>query len=333
MRTWLLLVLALTPARAQFPPAPQPVAPQSPPATQQAPAPAEPSAEPATFTAGVSIVRVDAQVVDGRRVVGDLTKEDFEILDQGASRPIEYFGREAEPLHLVLLLDVSGSMRKLLDQMAAASKQALAQLKAGDSVAVFAFGRTSVVKVDFTSDMGDAAAAVGAARFEKEVGAGTLLNPAIVEAAQYIRDKSAGKPGRRALIVLTDNDSVNYQAPDQQALEALYAADTVLNAIVIPGAKPPDAKKSSFANPDFSPADVFKLARESGGEVIEAGKSGEGLREMIERIRTRYSLHYRAPDATTPGFHKIEVRLAPAARARFKKAEVRARAGYAVTGL
>ena len=304
----LLLVLAFATVRAQQPQA----------------------TEPATFTAGVSIVRVDAQVVEGRRVIGDLTKDDFEVLDQGIPRPIEYFGREAEPLHVVLLLDVSGSMRKVLDQMAAASKQALAQLKAEDSVAVFAFGRTSVLKVDFTKDMGDAAAAVGAARFEKEVGAGTLLNPAILEAAQYIREKTVGQPGRRALIVLTDNDSVNYQSPDQQALEALFAADTVLNAIVTSGAKPPDPKKSSFANPDFSPADVFKLARESGGEVLEAGKSGDGFREMIERIRTRYSLHYRAPETAGPGFHKIEVRLAPAARARLKKAEVRARAGYVV---
>lgn len=322
--------MALSATFAQFPPAPQPATTPPPAPAQPSPTPAEPAAEPATFTAGVSIVRVDAQVIEGRRVVGDLAKDDFEVIDQGAPRAIEYFGRESEPLHLVLLLDVSGSMKKLLDQMATASKQALAQLKPGDSVAVFAFGRTSVLKVDFTGDMGDAAAAVGAARFEKEVGAGTLLNPAIVEAATYIRDKVANQPGRRALIVLTDNDSVNYQAPDQQALEALYAADTVLNAIVPSGAKPPDARKSSFANPDFSPADVFKLARESGGEVIEAGKSGEGLREMIERIRTRYSLHYRAPEAAAPGFHKIEVRLTPAARSRLKKAEVRARAGYVV---
>jgi len=326
---WILLVLAAT-AFAQFPPAPQPSAP--PPSPSDAPSPPQPS-EPATFTAGVSIVRVDAQVVEGRRAIPDLAKDDFEVLDEGAPRPIEYFGREAEPLHLVLLLDVSGSMKKLLDQMAAASKHALAQLNPDDSVAVIAFGRTSVVKLDFSRDKGDGAAAVGAARFEKSVGAGTLLNPALIETAAYIRDRAAGKPGRRAIIVLTDNDSVNYQSPDQQALEALYGADTVLNAIVTPGAKPPDPRKSSFANPDFSPADVFKLARESGGEVIEAGKSSESLREMIERIRTRYSLHYRAPDGGagptgSPRFRRIEVRLTPAARARLKKAEVRARAGY-----
>lgn len=275
-------------------------------------------------------MHVDAQVVEGRRVISDLAREDFEILDEGSPRPIEYFGRETEPLHLVLLLDVSGSMRKMLDRMAAASKEALSVLRSGDTVAVIAFGRTSVRKLDFSADMGDAAAAVGAARFEKDVGAGTLLNPAIADAARYIGAHAGNKPGRRALLVFTDNDSVNYQSPDQQALEALFAADTVLNAIVPQGVRPPDRQRSSFANPDFSPADVFKLARESGGEVVEAGKSGTMLREVIERIRTRYSLHYRAPEDARPGFRRIEIRLAPAARARLKKAEVRARTGYVV---
>ncbi|MCC6294932.1 MAG: VWA domain-containing protein [Bryobacterales bacterium] len=308
MGVWLLSVIAASPASAQ------------PDAAQEAP----------TFVAGVSVVHVDAQVVEGRRVISDLAREDFEILDEGSPRPIEYFGRETEPLHLVLLLDVSGSMRKMLDRMAAASKEALSVLRSGDTVAVIAFGRTSVRKLDFSADMGDAAAAVGAARFEKDVGAGTLLNPAIAEAARYIGEHAGNKPGRRALLVFTDNDSVNYQSPDQQALEALFAADTVLNAIVPQGVRPPDRQRSSFANPDFSPADIFKLARESGGEVVEAGKSGTMLREVIERIRTRYSLHYRAPEDTRPGFRRIEVRLAPAARARLKKAEVRARTGYVV---
>lgn len=308
MGVWLLSVIAASPASAQ------------PDAAQEAP----------TFVAGVSVVHVDAQVVEGRRVISDLAREDFEILDEGSPRPIEYFGRETEPLHLVLLLDVSGSMRKMLDRMAAASKEALSVLRSGDTVAVIAFGRTSVRKLDFSADMGDAAAAVGAARFEKDVGAGTLLNPAIAEAARYIGEHAGNKPGRRALLVFTDNDSVNYQSPDQQALEALFAADTVLNAIVPQGVRPPDRQRSSFANPDFSPADIFKLARESGGEVVEAGKSGAMLREVIERIRTRYSLHYRAPEDTRPGFRRIEVRLAPAARARLKKAEVRARTGYVV---
>ena len=282
--------------------------------------------EDPVFRSDVSLVRVDAQVVEGRRTVGDLTQPDFQILDNGRPAKIEYFGRESEPLHLIVMLDVSGSMRKLLDQMAAASKQALLQLKPDDEVAVIAFSRNIVIKLDFTKDRGDAAAAIGAARFEKEAGAGTLLNPALLEAARYMAEKAANKPGRRAILVFTDNESVNYESPDQPVVQALQSADTVLNAIVTPDAKAPDQKKT-WANPAYSDADVFKLARETGGDVLKAGKDAT-LNEMIERIRTRYSLHFRAPESPPNQFRKIEVSLSPEARARHKRAEVRARSGY-----
>jgi VWFA-related protein len=278
------------------------------------------------FKSGVSLVRVDAQVTEGKRIIGGLTQADFEIRDNGLPVPIEYFGRESEPLHLLLLLDVSGSMRRLLDEMASASRQALAQLLPEDQVAVVAFSRRTVVKLDFSRDRGDAAAAIGAARFEKETGSGTLVNPSLLEAVKYLSERAANQPGRRAILVFTDNQSVNYQSPDQPVIEALLAADTVLNAIVTPDAKPPGPNKT-WANPDYSDSDVFRLARETGGEVIKAGK-GAALAEMVERIRTRYSLHFRAPEAPPGQFHRLEVSLSPGARARFKKAEIRARSGY-----
>lgn len=282
--------------------------------------------EDPVFRSNVSLVRVDAQVTEGKRLLGGLSQDDFEIRDNGQPVNIEYFGRESEPLHLILLLDVSGSMRKLLDEMAAASKQALAQLLPEDRVAVIAFSRRSAVKLDFSTDRGDAAAAIGAARFEKDTGSGTLLNPALLDAARYMTEKAANQPGRRAILVFTDNQSVNYQSPDQPVLEALLSADTVLNAIVTPDAKPPDPKKT-WANPDYSDSDVFKLAHETGGDVLKAGK-GASLAEMIERIRTRYSLHFRVPESTPGQFHRLEVSLSPAARQRYRKAEVRARSGY-----
>jgi hypothetical protein len=49
---------------------------------------------------------------------------------------------------------------------------------------------------------------------------------------------------------------------------------------------------------------------------------------MIERIRTRYSLQYHAPEGAASGFRKISVELTPGAKLRHPKAEVRARKGY-----
>ena len=287
----------------------------------------QPDAPEAVFKSGVALVRVDAQVVQGRRVIDNLTKDDFQIADEGRPQPIEYFGHESEPLWIVLLLDVSGSMNQRLDEMAAAARQALGALGPDDRVSVIFFGRLTHVALEFTASREEAAPIIGQGRNNKQVGSGTNINPSVMDAAHYIRQQAANHPGRRAIVILTDNGGLNYQANDEQTLEALFDADAVLNAIVTPGAKPPSARPAG-ANPDFTPSDVFKLARETGGEVVKAVSAGEAFREMMQRIRLRYSLHYRAPEGQSVGPRSIRVELTPEARRRFAKAEVRARSGY-----
>ena len=289
---------------------------------------AAPESGDAVFRSGVALVRVDAQVVQGKRAIEGLTKGDFQVFDEDRIQPVEYFGREAEPLWIVLLLDVSGSMHKRLDEMAAAARQALRTLGPEDRVSVIFFGRLTHVALDFTANPQDAAPVIGQGRTAKQVGAGTNINPSVIEAARFIREKAGNQPGRRAIVILTDNEGLNYQVNDEQTLGALFDSDTVLNAIVTPNAKAPDAvKKGVYRNPDFTPSDVFKLARETGGEVLKAESTGEAFREMMLRIRLRYSLHYRAPEGQAGAARRIRVELSPEARKRFLKAEVRARTG------
>src|SRR5215207_7184861 len=65
----------------------------------------------ATFRSGVDLVTVSATVRDGKgRLVKDLTKKDFEIIDRGEKRVINEFRSERAPLSLAILFDVSGSM-------------------------------------------------------------------------------------------------------------------------------------------------------------------------------------------------------------------------------
>jgi Ca-activated chloride channel homolog len=288
-----------------------------------------PPGEEAIFRSGVSLVRVDAQVVQGRRTIDGLTKEDFRIADEGRPQAVEYFGRESEPLWVVLLLDVSGSMHKRLDEMAAAARKALSTMGPEDRVSVMFFGRRTHLALDFTTVAQDAAPVIGQGRRNKEVGAGTNINPSVMEAARYLGEKAANRAGRRAIVILTDNEGLNYRADDERVLASLFDADAVLNAIVTPGAKPPEAGKVGlYTNPDFTPSDVFKLARESGGEVLKAEKTGETFQEMMQRIRLRYSLHYRPPAGVSGAQRRIKVELAPGAVKRIGKAEVRARTGY-----
>jgi hypothetical protein len=81
-------------------------------------------------------------------------------------------------------------------------------------------------------------------------------------------------------------------------------------------------------NSDFTFADVFKLAEETGGETMESTRPAESFALMVEHIRSRYSLHYEAPAAPAGAFRRVRVRLASQARGRHSGARIRARAGY-----
>jgi Ca-activated chloride channel family protein len=93
-------VVALAPLHGQ-----QPAAPAS---SQEA----APQAQP-TFRSSVSLVSVNAVVKDRRgRPVRDLKRDDFQILENGAPRPIVDFGfSDQGPVSFGVLIDQSGSMR------------------------------------------------------------------------------------------------------------------------------------------------------------------------------------------------------------------------------
>ncbi len=108
-------------------------------------------------------------------------------------------GAAAEPLHLALLIDTSGSIRKA-DQ---APRNRLAadvarSLPAGSDVAVYSFDdqpRLLVARTKAAEDVEQAVANLGAA------GRFTALNDAVFDAARYLGD---GPSGRRAIVILSD---------------------------------------------------------------------------------------------------------------------------------
>lgn len=287
----------------------------------------------ATFTTGVADVRVDAQVVDGKNVVTGLTQNDFVVTDEGQLQNIVYFGRDSEPLSLILLLDISGSMQRWIGKISGVAREALGYLRPGDRVAILVFGKRMEVHQEFSDNLAESARQIASANTDHDVGAGTAINVAAAGAAEYMR-RQARPEGRRAILILSDNLSLSDHFPDQKVIRALYASDSVLNAIVVGrGIRPGPPKPGQYFNPDFTPADVFKLAEETGGEAVKADRPEISFREIIERIRTRYSLSYHAPPGGSPGsFRHIGVALSADARRRYPLAQVRARRGYYVAG-
>jgi Ca-activated chloride channel homolog len=318
---------------------------------QQPPAAASPQdaqvQEPeAVFRAGVTMVQLDVQILDQRRTITGLTRDDFLVFDEGQPQPIQYFGHGTDPLDLLLLLDVSGSVTRHLEEIARTAREALAQLRSGDRVGVMVFARRSQLTDALTAATGTLASSLRERVRHKDLGAGTDINPAIIAAAGYLDSVEArGEAGgsasnstgtqpentrrRRTILIVTDNQSLHYQSPDEEAIRALYQADAVLYAIVVGrGDRPKPPRPGEYRNPDFSPADVFKIAEATGGEAVKSRDAASSFRDMVERIRSRYFVGYTAPQATPGTFRRVEVRLTPEAAKRLRRPEVRVRAGY-----
>jgi Ca-activated chloride channel homolog len=98
-------------------------------------------------------VRVFATVTDGDgRLVPALTRDRFEVRDEGKPQPITLFDNSPQPIRLIVMLDVSGSMEGNLPLLRAAAQQLFARLRPDDAAKVGTFGRDVTISPSFTRD-------------------------------------------------------------------------------------------------------------------------------------------------------------------------------------
>ncbi|MCS7023646.1 MAG: VWA domain-containing protein [Bryobacteraceae bacterium] len=285
------------------------------------------SAQEVVFRSEVALVRVDAQVIHGERVVTGLTKTDFVVLDNDQPQPVLYFNDEAEPLDLVLVLDTSGSMRTSIQQVSSSASQALAHLRSGDRVAVTKFSLRATEVLSFTEDFKRVSSAIEEI-CQRPFRGGTNIHGALKHAAKLLQGQPRG-PRRRAVLLISDGLSAKFSS-QQSVLEALWEADAVVHALLVNGPGKGMRVLMGVLSPaaELNKVNVPKLADATGGDVMRAEHAGDGFREMMERIRRRYSLHYALPAAAAPGEHTVKVELTGEAKERYKGARIKARKGY-----
>ena len=226
-------------------------------AAQQTPAtgPAKEDEIP-LFKAEVSLVKVDIEVAERNgHGATDFRQDDFVIYDENQPQQIVHFERQSEPLDLLLLLDISGSMRRSLEELAAATRAALSQLHPGDRVALMLFSRRAEVIQPFTTDSSKMQYKILDSIYKQNLGAGTLINESLIAAAEYMKQQPV--KGSRAILIVTDNEGINFKSPDSAVVRAMLDADTVMNAIVVrkspsPGPRPPIARQTGYTNPDLA---------------------------------------------------------------------------------
>jgi Ca-activated chloride channel family protein len=289
----------------------------------------------------VDLVQLDAQVLDNKthQPVGSLSKDDFELYEDGVPQKIAELSRDQLPLFVVLLFDLTFSVQPVLKPLAAEALQSLEHLKPEDGVAVMVYSASTQLVQDFTTDRAQTVAAIGKAS-EMQSEDAALFNEAIFEAAEHL-GKTTNPRSRRTIIWLTDNvpnipsEKVH---SEQEAFREVFETGTVVSSLLERSAASDFFIATFSKNPMFAPlrahnppGDVHRYAERTGGEVMKSSKQevSTKLAQLIDDIRTRYTIGYY-PSVTQPKgkFCEIKLQVKPEIQQRKGRMRVRTKQGY-----
>ena len=296
--------------------------------------PTSPQQQP-VFRGQGEAVRVFTTVTDrDGRLVTTLTKEDFEVRDDGKPQPLTQFDKSPQPIRIVVLLDTSGSMAGNLELVRAASQQLIARLRPDDLARIGTFGEDVTISPEFTHDTN---ALLSGIPDRIPPDAPTPLWRAVDEAMTKF-DKQADI--RRVILVLTDGKDSGFtdlrHRPSSEAdvIDHARERDVMIYGVGMrsrfaPGRQPmpglgPGGLEAALTE-DLPDPGLAKVAEETGGGYTEI-RYGEDLAAAFERVadelHTQYLLGY-APPKHDGKVHKVEVRVnQKGLKARAKKTYV-----------
>jgi VWFA-related protein len=290
--------------------------------------------ETPVFKTGVSLVHVDAEVTgaDGR-ILGGLGKSDFRVLEEGREQEVLHFSAGDEALDLILLFDISGSMRPKVQEVAAAAREGVQELQPGDRVAVMVFNTHSRLLTRFTDDLEAVRRTIEEDVLGVPFGGGTFIQNAVSDAARRLM-RQPRTSRRRAVLIITD-DYGQRTRKESTVVRELWEADALLTGLIVRSKSFQTVHTIGMIMHPYLfglQVGVKGIAEKTGGDFIEAGETGAAFQESMRRIRTRYSLYYAMPEAKPGTRRALHVELSGDAAKRYPKARVRARTGYVTPG-
>jgi Ca-activated chloride channel family protein len=268
------------------------------------------------FKTGTDQVRVFATVMDrdGRLVPG-LTKDQFEVRDDGKPQPLTLFDNTPQPIRLIVMLDVSGSMEGNLPLLREASAQLFTQLRPDDLARVGSFGKEVTISPSFTHDAGELRAALPSSIAPD---APTPLWRGLDEAMDAFGQE---RDTRRAILVLSDGKDTGFNGfarhPSSQAgvIDRARGDDVMIYAVGMRSRQRPsgmggmDMRGMMLA--DLPDPGLARVAEETGGGYLEIRGSDDlasAFSRVAEELHSQYLLGYTPPKRDGK-VHAVDVRL------------------------
>jgi VWFA-related protein len=277
------------------------------------------AAQQPTFRGTADNVRVFTTVTDrDGRLVTNLEQKDFEIRDEGKPQPITLFDNSPQPIRLIVMLDVSGSMEGNLQLLRESSEELFKRLRPDDAIRLGTFGHDVTISPTFTRDPGELRASLPRAIAPD---APTPLWRGIDEGLEIFRNRDEDD-GRPVILVLSDGKDSGPLGFRQKFVSQVEVIDRSrqLGVMVyaigmrsrgqrpMPGLGPGGLQAALMA--DWPDPGLARVAEETGGGYLELrlGQDlGAAFAQVADELHSQYLLGF-APPKRDGKVHEIEVR-------------------------
>jgi Ca-activated chloride channel family protein len=254
------------------------------------------------FRGGVDLATFAATVTDRKgNIVADLTKEDFEVIEDGVRQTIGYFahgdGDTGPLMHLGLMIDASGSMQADMKLAQGAAIKFLNMVPAAEDITLVDFD-TQVRITRYPQR--DFARLVERIRQRKPDGF-----TALYDALGTYLDGADSQDGRQVLVMYTDGGDTRSALSLSETLDLLKASRVTVYAIGL-------VENTGSARQTLQMT-LRRIAEATGGQAFfpSAMKGVESAYDkVLAEIKGQYHLGYLPTNTARDGaWRKVEIRV------------------------
>jgi VWFA-related protein len=273
------------------------------------------AAQQPTFRSGTQFVPLFTTVTDAQgRLVPDLDRDQFTILDNGKVQNVTVFENETQPFTAIVMLDFSASMTANLDRLKQATEQFLIRMLPADKAQVGAFSDKIQFSGTFTSDRDDL---IGALR-DLQFGNPTRLYDAIYESIDFLGDID----GRKVVVAFTDGDDTASRRGLGDTLDYAREKEVMIYSIGLESEFQVAPGRFQRTRPDRG---LRKLSEETGGGYFELKKTddlGPTFTRVVQELHSLYTIGFNP--ATLDGKeHRLDVKMKqPGMNARARRSYI-----------
>jgi Ca-activated chloride channel family protein len=259
------------------------------------------AAQQPTFRAGTQVVSLFVTVQDlQRRLVPDLTQDEFQVFDNDKPQPVVYFDNSVHPISVVVMLDTSGSMTLTIDLLKQAAEQFVIRLLPEDKARVGAFNDKIQINAKWSNDRDQLVTDIK----DLDYGNGTRLWDAVGTAL----DELKAIEGRRVIVVFTDGDDTESKTMSLgKVIERARVDEVMIYAIGLESRYAIDGRVT-VTKPDSG---LRKVADETGGGYFELKKTADlapTFTKVAQELHSQYVIGF-TPTQLDNRVHKLAVKM------------------------